>query len=312
MKYSFILPVYNEEKYIARSIRSLLELDYAKDEYEIIVVDNGSTDSTANIVNSFDAVTMLKKENCNVGAVRNFGAQHSKGEYLCFIDSDCLVDKGWLNKCDELIENNKDTTFGGRIILDDEATWVEKYWLLGEKDEFIRSKDLLGSCTLINKEIFNKINGFNVLLTSSEDTQLTNDLRSNGFKVEISNAINVIHLGNAKTVREFYSRQKWHGATYIQNLSTSIKDPTFIMILLFLFLTTSLVLSIAIDLPYMYSLAIGLILMALPLVFSLKRITRSEKIKRTPEEFLKIYSLDVIYLAGRISGLLKEVLSSKQ
>lgn len=85
---SIIIPAYNAEKYVGRAIKSALAQTYK--DIEIIVVDDGSTDGTAQIVKSFqDArVRYIYQQNQNVGAARNHGIRESRGVYITFLDAD--------------------------------------------------------------------------------------------------------------------------------------------------------------------------------------------------------------------------------
>jgi glycosyltransferase involved in cell wall biosynthesis len=84
---SVIIPAYNSSAYIADAIRSVLAQDY--DNKEIIVIDDGSTDSTPEILKSFgDKTTVLTQANAGPGAARNRGLKHAAGTYIAFLDSD--------------------------------------------------------------------------------------------------------------------------------------------------------------------------------------------------------------------------------
>ncbi|HEY8422186.1 MAG TPA: glycosyltransferase [Thermoclostridium sp.] len=88
---SIIMPVYNGEKTIEKAIRSVLSQTY--ENFELIVIDDNSTDDTAKIVNSFldidKRIILIKnKENCGVSVSRNIGCKSARGEYIAFLDSD--------------------------------------------------------------------------------------------------------------------------------------------------------------------------------------------------------------------------------
>jgi glycosyltransferase involved in cell wall biosynthesis len=84
---SIIIPVYNSSAYLEDALRSALEQDY--ENKEIIVVDDGSTDSTPTILRSFeDRITILKQTNAGPGPARNRGLKHAKGTYIAFLDAD--------------------------------------------------------------------------------------------------------------------------------------------------------------------------------------------------------------------------------
>ncbi len=88
---SIVLPTYNRAELIADTLRSLLEQDYQN--YEILVIDDGSTDNTEEVVNAIDdpRIQFIKKNNAERAAARNFGAALAKGEYVNFFDSDDLA-----------------------------------------------------------------------------------------------------------------------------------------------------------------------------------------------------------------------------
>jgi len=90
-KVSIIMPAYNAENTIKNTIESILNQNY--DNYEIIVVDDGSTDNTQNIVKNIDnsKIKYFKLEtNKGVSNARNFGIEKATGNYIMFIDSDDL------------------------------------------------------------------------------------------------------------------------------------------------------------------------------------------------------------------------------
>lgn len=91
-KISIIVPCYNVEKYVKKCIESLLNQSFQ--DIQIIVVDDGSKDSTSSIVKSFDdpRIEYYYKENGGLSDARNFGLNYAKGEYVAFLDSDDWVE----------------------------------------------------------------------------------------------------------------------------------------------------------------------------------------------------------------------------
>lgn len=85
---SVIIPVYNGERYISQAIHSVLAQDYRP--LEIIVVDDGSTDQTAQIAQEFSEVIYLHQSNQGPGSARNLGVLSSRGEFIAFLDGDDL------------------------------------------------------------------------------------------------------------------------------------------------------------------------------------------------------------------------------
>jgi len=89
--FSIVIPTYNRASYVKKTVESLLQQRY--DQFEIIVVDDGSSDNTEEIISAIESykVHYYKKENAERGAARNYGARLAKGTYINFFDSDDLA-----------------------------------------------------------------------------------------------------------------------------------------------------------------------------------------------------------------------------
>ncbi|MBC8492897.1 MAG: glycosyltransferase family 2 protein [Chloroflexi bacterium] len=93
---SVIIPAFNEEKYVGACLTSILAQTHPA--YEVIVVDDGSTDQTAEIVQSFDNVTLLRQRHAGPALARNLGAEHAQGRILVFVDADQTFSPTFLEK----------------------------------------------------------------------------------------------------------------------------------------------------------------------------------------------------------------------
>lgn len=101
MRYSIIVPIYNRETYLLRCLDSVVRQTYT--DWEIILVDDGSSDSSPMICDEFmkehpEKVQVIHQENCGVLCARRAGIGHAKGEYLCFLDSDDYWDSNLLEE----------------------------------------------------------------------------------------------------------------------------------------------------------------------------------------------------------------------
>lgn len=98
---SIIVPVYNVEKYLSQCVKSILEQTYAG-EIEILLVDDGSTDSSGLMCDEFSRIDyrikVYHKENGGLSDARNFGIKKSNGSILCFVDSDDFLHKDYLQE----------------------------------------------------------------------------------------------------------------------------------------------------------------------------------------------------------------------
>ncbi|MFA5992291.1 MAG: glycosyltransferase family 2 protein [Candidatus Pacearchaeota archaeon] len=104
-KLSIIIPVYNEERHIDRLMGSLKDQTYKN--FEIIFVDDGSTDSSMKKIRSYKEVKLLEQKHCGPGNARNLGSKIAKGEILIFVDADMTFDKDYLKYLIEPVVNRE-------------------------------------------------------------------------------------------------------------------------------------------------------------------------------------------------------------
>lgn len=115
-KISVIVPTYNTEKYIGRCIESILNQSYK--ELELIIINDGSTDSSAEIIKKYakkdSRIIFIDNKNCGVSESRNIGIRNAKGEYIQFVDSDDFIDENMLKDTLQLLEEqNADMVITG-------------------------------------------------------------------------------------------------------------------------------------------------------------------------------------------------------
>lgn len=105
-KFSLIVPVYNTEKYLEKCLNSIINQTF--DDYEVIVVNDGSTDNSEKIIddfcNKYTNIKKLNKENGGLSDARNKGISVAEGEYLLFIDSDDYIENNLLYNINDIIK----------------------------------------------------------------------------------------------------------------------------------------------------------------------------------------------------------------
>lgn len=110
IKLSIIVPVYNVESYIERCIRSIANQDIPNHQYEIIIINDGSTDDSLTIINNvskeFNNILVHTQNNTGLGGARNKGISLAKGKYIWFIDSDDFIEKNSLSALINYTESN--------------------------------------------------------------------------------------------------------------------------------------------------------------------------------------------------------------
>ena len=220
MEISIIIPVYNGEKTILETLESINQqsLNFEQTECELIVIDDGSTDSTRALVQGFiDALDSLDKnkngldidlvevKNGGVSKARNIGASLAQGRYLTFIDADDLWTSDKLEAQYHALESNPNASFV--------YSWVNSIDLEGQ---FLRRGGYLtinhdpwlqlliidvvesGSNVMIRREFFERVQGFDEGLTHSEDWDLWIRLAEQGDVVTVP-APQVLYRQGGKT-----------------------------------------------------------------------------------------------------------------
>lgn len=174
-----ILPCYNGENFIREAIESVLCQTY--EDFEVIVIDDGSTDNTRTVASSFEdrRIRYFYKKNEGVSTSRNYGIKLAKGRYIAFIDYDDL----WLPEKLELqlqeIEKQQDVylVYSWFYIIDSKGKIIDKIKVQGFRNflqELLLVGNIIGSPSgmLIKKEVFENIGGFDSYLSTSADWDL--------------------------------------------------------------------------------------------------------------------------------------------
>lgn len=226
-KVSIIIPCFNEEKNIKACLESIFNLKYSKQLFEVIVVDNGSTDKTRDIVSQYDVILLMDDQK-KVAGLRNLGAESSTGSILAFVDADCIVSEDWLTCAEAYFEKEKVAAWGAPPIIPENATWVQQAWyLVRQKKNEIEDVEWLESMNLfVRKNAFNKVNGFNEALETAEDVDLCYRIAKIG-RVVSDTKIVVVHTGEAADVKTFFKKELWRGIgnfSGIKSHGISIKE----------------------------------------------------------------------------------------
>jgi len=176
---SVVIPALNEEKFLPLSLESLIKQDYSN--FELIVVDNNSSDKTAKIAEKFGA-KVLFEPNPGVAFARQKGFMEAKGEIIATTDADTILPSNWISQIiKEFKERPKLAMFGGLYHLFSGPLMARLgvkyfvYWMffLDKISHPDKSWPLPGANMAIRKEIFQKVGGFKVELKLGEDVDLS-------------------------------------------------------------------------------------------------------------------------------------------
>ncbi len=215
---SVIIPTYNRAQWVCRAIQSIL--NQTCQDFEIIVVDDGSTDDTFELVRNYDnaRVKYIQLSNNNgAAAARNMGVENSRGEYIAFLDSDDEAHPEWLRKTVEKIldlPKSWGVVYPNLLYYNDETNVI--YPIIGKPLEGYIYDDLLlghGRLTLtiglsgavVKKQSFNDVGGFDERLFGYHDYDLHYRLAQKNTFHFLNDFLNIIHehqesrlVGNSK------------------------------------------------------------------------------------------------------------------
>ena len=191
---SIIIPCYNAEKYIAETIQSVLNQTYTN--WELIIVNDGSTDSSIEIINSFlenkKKIQLINKPNSGVADTRNKGLEIAQGQLITFLDADDV----WHNtnlekKVNFLTSTDYDVVYSYCQMIDEQSKPIDRI-LKGEDnlkiEDFLSLKanyNTAPSGVLFKKQVLDKIKGYDVNLSNNADQDILIQTLANGFKIGV-------------------------------------------------------------------------------------------------------------------------------
>jgi GT2 family glycosyltransferase len=200
MKVSIVILNWNTLKYLKKCVKSIKK--YTKD-VEIIIVDNGSTEKgTEKYIKSVTGNYLIFDKNYGFSIGNNKASEIAKGEYLCFMNSDVTVGKGWLDEMLKTFESDKYCGAVGPLgnpetnIINGRQFSFTQY--KGQYYSDTKVDCLIGFCLLIKNKVFKKIGGFDEeLFNGFEDNLLSIKLRKLGYNLLVSSKSDVTHIAGA-------------------------------------------------------------------------------------------------------------------
>ncbi|MFH1470726.1 MAG: glycosyltransferase family 2 protein [Candidatus Micrarchaeota archaeon] len=221
---SVIIPAYNEEECIGKTIQSILSLDYPKKKLEVIVVNDGSKDKTAEVAKHY-TVKLINKKNSGKANSINVALKHAKGELVAIMDADSFVTKGALKKMVGYFGDPEVASVTAAMKVWEPKTAVQKlqtgeYLLnafLKKLQSFVDGISVTpGPFSVYRKSVFKRLGGFDEN-TLTEDQEIA--LRIQSANMRIENSINAeVFTQVPKSIRSlFKQRRRWY-LGYLQNI----------------------------------------------------------------------------------------------
>jgi len=211
---SIIIPAYNSIRTMKKCVESILALNYPAAEYEAIIVDDGSTDGTPAVLEKYKDnlnLKIIRLPNGGPSKARNIAIKQARGEFVAFTDSDCILDREWLNNLMKGFDTEgrvmgvggdqlspvDETEFGTQLndflkLIGFISDYVKEY--SGVKPAVMRETEHNPTCNVIyRKEIFEKAGFFSEDLWPGEDVELDYKIRKLGYTLIFNPAAIVFH-----------------------------------------------------------------------------------------------------------------------
>ncbi|MEA3461709.1 MAG: glycosyltransferase [Bacteroidota bacterium] len=216
MKISFIIPVYNRPGETEELLRSLSR--QPDTDFEVIIVEDGSTESSEAVVEKYQElldISYYYKENSGPGPSRNFGSEKARGEYLIFLDSDCVLPGEYFRVVRESLEQNYADAFGGPDRAHKDFTNFQKA-INFSMTSFLTTGGIRGGNEKMekfhprsfnmgfSKEVFKATGGFSTM-RFGEDVDLSIRILEHGFSTRLIREAFVYHKRRS-TLRQFFKQ----------------------------------------------------------------------------------------------------------
>lgn len=252
--YSIIVPSYNRQDEIQELIHSFIQLDFPNERFELIIVDDSSTDGTDQLVTRFQTdskinLRYLSQRHEGPGAARNLGMEKARGDFFIFVDSDCTVDKNWLRAIDHELQDSNADAFGGpdsyredfppllKAINYSMTSFLTTGGIRGHKRKKLGKFYPRSFNMGLRREVYQKIGGFGSL-RHGQDIEFSNRIINSGAKIaHIENAI-VFHKRRTSIAKFFKQVFNWSVARInLYKIDRAMLEPVHALPALGLWLT---------------------------------------------------------------------------
>ena len=225
---SIVVPTYNRTHLVELCLDSLFNQSYPTTRYEVIVVDDGSTEDTVERATMLakqwnGAFRIIQKANGGPASARNAGLKASEAEIIAFIDSDCVAAPDWLEKLISTLVTAEAAGVGGPVLGAEITSLVADYL---EASKFYRHRVrngkvdyLITGNTAFRRMALLDVGGFRTIgAGGSDDVDLSFKLQQAGYKLVTTDTGAVVHHGSPQTVRELWrSLYRYGRGNYIMS-----------------------------------------------------------------------------------------------
>jgi GT2 family glycosyltransferase len=243
-KFSVVVPMLNSKDHMRGCLNSIMAAMERYGNAELIVLDNGSNDGSYEILcNEYAGRARVEQiRGVTVSALRNRGTELSTGEFIAFIDSDCLIGPDYFEQALPVLRELADAT-GSEYALEDPCHWIQRVWYtlhVPAKDGIVNY--IVSGNLVIKRQALLLVGGFDEKMVSCEDNDLGLRLSQAGFKVYQAHAIRALHPGGEQSLRVFFRKTAWRSMGMFQMMKHSwINKPLVITLAHFVLVATAIV-----------------------------------------------------------------------
>lgn len=305
---SVIIPVFNSKATLKACLDSVLAATSHFGDAEVIVIDHGSTDGSYELLCSGygHIARIVQQKGGTIAALRNHGARLAQGEYLCFVDSDCVISEQHLENAMGVFERVGPDATGCKYDLPSSPHWVEETWAgLHRRAQDGYVNYLNAGNFVIKRTVFEKVGGFDERLPTDEDSDLGGRMLAAGFNIYEAHDVSAVHLGNPKSMVGFFKKELWHGSGMFRMHRRPYLDKVFLATILHVCLfTLGIILAFALKISPGWRVAAALIgLLPVPAATLCFRFGKSGRVYR-PLRALLLYS---VFFAAKGVAMTKEI-----
>ena len=219
---SVVIATYNRSAILSRCLDALFDQSYPKDQYEIIVINDGSKDNTEDVLREYEKkapcrFTWITQENHGRSYTRNAGIAQSKGDLICFADDDCVAEKDWIKNLIAGFINDTIGAVGGRIVSYQTNTPIQQFIEnsgIVDQETFIKRNTLITGNAAYRKHVLTDIGGFDSHLIACEDLDISIKTQLLGYTLTyVPDA--VVHHDHPATVKSLFSQQYRNGIGFV-------------------------------------------------------------------------------------------------
>lgn len=205
LTFSIIIPTYERPAQISKCLESISNLDYPKNKFEVIVVDDGSINPPEKLINSYKDrlnIRLFTQKNAGPAGARNTGAKKANGKFLAFTDDDCEPQSNWLNVLENEFKRDSEIFLGGYTInsLSDNPYSTASQELINYLYSYYNSERnnatfFASNNISVRADLFQNIGGFDVttLRATAEDREICDRWVYNGYKMTYTTDAVVFH-----------------------------------------------------------------------------------------------------------------------